>query len=167
MKKYRCRLREFLTRAVFIINLFTLIGGQLLYNIVVVFAIHRHESAAGTHVSPRHEPPSHLPPSSFLILKNLTVFIFEVKFTYDEICLFKVTVHWVLVCIQGCVAITAIQGQNIFITSKINLKPISSQSPFPPPFGPCPVILFLIEICFFLCRIQENRGLKPKAVLQN
>ena len=33
------------------INLFILIGGQLLYNIVVVFAIHRHESATGVIVS--------------------------------------------------------------------------------------------------------------------
>ena len=36
------------------------------------------------------------------------MFIFEVKFTYfvNEICLFKVTVHWVLVCIQGCIHTT-------------------------------------------------------------
>ena len=33
-----------------------------LYNIVVVFAIQRHESATGAHVSPHPEPPSHLPP---------------------------------------------------------------------------------------------------------
>ena len=31
---------------------FFLIGGQLLYNIVVVFAIHSHESAMGIHVFP-------------------------------------------------------------------------------------------------------------------
>ena len=36
----------------FKINLFILIGGLLLYSIVVVFAIHRHESAMGAHVSP-------------------------------------------------------------------------------------------------------------------
>ena len=29
---------------------------------MVVFAIHQHESAMGVHVSPHHEPPSHLPP---------------------------------------------------------------------------------------------------------
>ena len=28
----------------------------------MVFAIHRHESARGVHVSPHHEPPSYLPP---------------------------------------------------------------------------------------------------------
>ena len=31
------------------------------YNIVVVFVIHRHESAMGIHVSPRPEPHSHFP----------------------------------------------------------------------------------------------------------
>ena len=30
-------------------NLFILIGGELLYNIVVVFVIHWHESAMGVH----------------------------------------------------------------------------------------------------------------------
>lgn len=37
-------------------------GGYLLYNIVMVFAIHRHESAMGVLVSHHHEPPSHLHP---------------------------------------------------------------------------------------------------------
>ena len=32
------------------------------YNIVVVWAIHRHESAMGITVSPHPEPPSHFPP---------------------------------------------------------------------------------------------------------
>ena len=45
----------------FSINLFILIGGLLLYNIVVVFAIHWHESAMGVHVSPSWIP-SYLPP---------------------------------------------------------------------------------------------------------
>ena len=43
-------------------NLCILIGGLLLYNIVDVFAIHRHESATGAHASPHPEPPYHLPP---------------------------------------------------------------------------------------------------------
>ena len=44
------------------ITLFILIGGQLFYSIVVVFAIcYRHESAMGTRV-PHPEPPSHLSP---------------------------------------------------------------------------------------------------------
>ena len=37
----------------FLINQFILIGGWLLYSIVVVFAIHWHESAMGEHVSPK------------------------------------------------------------------------------------------------------------------
>ena len=43
------------------INLCILIGGLLLYNIVV-FAMHRHESATVEHASPHPEPPSHLSP---------------------------------------------------------------------------------------------------------
>ena len=43
----------------FIIYLF-LIGGQLLYNIVLVSAIHQHESAIGIHIPLSLEPPSHL-----------------------------------------------------------------------------------------------------------
>jgi len=42
-------------------KLFILIGGSLLYNIVVFFAIHQHESATGTHVYPHPECPSPLP----------------------------------------------------------------------------------------------------------
>ena len=34
----------------------------LIYNIVVAFAIHQHESAMGIHVSPHPESPSHLLP---------------------------------------------------------------------------------------------------------
>ena len=36
----------------FIFHLFLLVGGKLLYNIVVVFAIHWHESAMDLHVFP-------------------------------------------------------------------------------------------------------------------
>ena len=46
----------------YFLNLFILIGGKLLYNIVVVFAIYRHELAMGIHVSHHAEPPSHLLP---------------------------------------------------------------------------------------------------------
>ena len=34
----------------------------MLYNILVVFAVHQHESATGAHVSPHPECPSQLPP---------------------------------------------------------------------------------------------------------
>ena len=45
----------------YFLNLFILIGGSLLYNIVVVFAICWHELAMGVHVFPSWTP-SHLPP---------------------------------------------------------------------------------------------------------
>ena len=38
------------------------IGGYLLSNVVLVPAIHQHESAMGLCMSPPSEPPSHLPP---------------------------------------------------------------------------------------------------------
>ena len=41
-----------------------LIGGQLLYNIVMVSATHQHESAVGVQMSLPLEPPFHLPPFS-------------------------------------------------------------------------------------------------------
>ena len=44
----------------FVKKWFILIGGKLLYYIVVVFAIHWHESTMGVHVSPSWAP-SHLP----------------------------------------------------------------------------------------------------------
>ena len=45
----------------FLFYLFILIGGQLLYNIVMVFAIHHCESTIGIHVSLPSEYFSHLP----------------------------------------------------------------------------------------------------------
>ena len=45
----------------FVKKWFILIGGKLLYYIVVVFAIHWHESTMGVHVS-HPETPSSLPP---------------------------------------------------------------------------------------------------------
>ena len=52
----------FLSFSFFLNCLLFLIGGKLLYNIVVVFAIHWHESDMGVHVSHHPEPPSHFPP---------------------------------------------------------------------------------------------------------
>ena len=41
----------------FFFHLFLLVGGQLLYNVVVVFVIHRHELAMDIHVFPILIPP--------------------------------------------------------------------------------------------------------------
>ena len=41
---------------------FFLLGGQLLYNIVVISAVHQHGSAIDINMSPALEPSSHLPP---------------------------------------------------------------------------------------------------------
>ena len=40
---------------------------MITYNIVIVLAIHRNESAMGAHVSPHPEPPSHIPPHPILM----------------------------------------------------------------------------------------------------
>ena len=53
-------LRELFSFPFVLINYFN--WRILLYNIVMIFAIHQHEPATGIHVSSRPEPP-HLPPS--------------------------------------------------------------------------------------------------------
>ena len=51
----------FIKKFIIFFHLFLFVGGQLLYNIVVVFAIHWHESAMDLHVFPSRSPL--LPPS--------------------------------------------------------------------------------------------------------
>ena len=77
------------------INVFILIGGELLYNTVMVFAIHQHESAIGIHVCPCPEPlssppsppcPSGLSPStSFEFHASCTELALIIYFTYGNV----------------------------------------------------------------------------------
>ena len=57
--------REFPIVFCFLINLLIFIGGWFIYNTVLVFAIHRHESPPGAHESRQPDrPPTSLPPLS-------------------------------------------------------------------------------------------------------
>ena len=75
-------------------KVFILIEGWLLYNIVVIFAIHWHESAMGVHVFPIMSPlppssPSHPSGSSQCTIPEHPVSCIEpglaIYFTYDNI----------------------------------------------------------------------------------
>ena len=72
------------------IDFFSLIGGELLYNIVVAFAIHSHESAMGIHVFPiLNTPPTSLPIPSLCTSPEHPVSCIKpglaICFTFDNI----------------------------------------------------------------------------------
>ena len=76
-------------------SVFILIGGQLLYNTVMVFAIHQHESAVGVHVCPCPEPfrPPPSPPcpsglsqsTSFEFTASCIELALIIYFTYGNV----------------------------------------------------------------------------------
>ena len=83
----------------FLINLFLLVEGYLLYTIVVVFAIHRHESATRAHVCPHPEPSTHLPPHLIPLLSQSTGF--ECPISCIELSLKKVVAMSQLITYLG------------------------------------------------------------------
>ena len=69
----------------------------MLYNIVVVFAIHQHESAMGAHVSPILNPSTSLPtPSLWVVPQPLSVLLHASNLDQSSIS------HMVTYMFQGC-----------------------------------------------------------------
>ena len=108
---------------------FLLVGGQLVYNIVVVFAIHWHESAMDLHVF-----PILIPPPTSLSIPSLWVF--------------PVHQPWALVsCIQTGLVI-------IYMFDNIHVSMLFSQiiPPWPSPIES--KSLFYTSVSLFLSCIQ-------------
>ena len=85
-----CVYHYFFLHKVFLsfLNLF-LIGWWLLYNVVLVSAIHQHESVIGIHLTPHLEPPSHLPHQVFIsLMRFFFLFYYSVlqDIEYSSLC---------------------------------------------------------------------------------
>ena len=91
-------------RRLFFFHLFWLVGGQLLYSIVVVFAMHWHESAMDLHVF-----PIPIPPPSSLSIPSLWVFP-----VYQPWALFSCIQPGLVICLTlDSILVSKLFSQNI------------------------------------------------------